>query len=111
MLIINEPKCRCFSTFNLYYNFTQGYIGHKIILFPHLLSSNRKCTHPCYPPCYSNCCSEDKEELEYFDKEFYACAALIICLWSCGVFRCRALRESILAFVKDIVHIIIILYL
>jgi hypothetical protein len=35
-----------------------------IILFPHLLSMNHKCTYPYYFPCYSNGCLEDEEKIE-----------------------------------------------
>jgi hypothetical protein len=37
-----------------------------IILFLHLLSTNHKCTQPCYFPC----CSEGEDGLEFFDEEF-----------------------------------------
>jgi hypothetical protein len=40
----------CFSTFNMYYNFTSYYIGFHNILFSDLSSINHKCTHPCYFP-------------------------------------------------------------
>jgi hypothetical protein len=36
-----------------------------------LLSTNHKCTQPCYfPPATQTCYSEAVEELEYFDMEF-----------------------------------------
>jgi hypothetical protein len=42
-----------------------------IILFLHLLSTNNKCTQPCYfPPTTQTCCSEGEDELEFFDEEF-----------------------------------------
>jgi hypothetical protein len=42
-----------------------------IILFMHLLSTNHKCTQPCYfPPANQTCCSEGEDELEFFDEEF-----------------------------------------
>jgi hypothetical protein len=42
-----------------------------IILFLHLLSTNHKCTHPCYfPPATQTCCSEGEDGLEFFDEEF-----------------------------------------
>jgi hypothetical protein len=41
-----------------------------IILFLHLLSTNHKCTEPCYfPPAVQSCCSEGDEGLEFFDEE------------------------------------------
>jgi hypothetical protein len=42
-----------------------------IILFLHLLSTNRKCTQPCYfTPATQTCCLEGEDGLEFFDEEF-----------------------------------------
>jgi hypothetical protein len=42
-----------------------------IILFLHLLSTNHKCTQPCYfPPATQTYCSEGEDGLEFFDEEF-----------------------------------------
>jgi hypothetical protein len=42
-----------------------------IILFLHLLSTNHKCTQPCYfPPTTQTICSEGEDGLEFFDEEF-----------------------------------------
>jgi hypothetical protein len=42
-----------------------------IILFLHLLSTNPKCTQPCYfPPATQTCSSEGEDGLEFFDEEF-----------------------------------------
>jgi hypothetical protein len=61
-----------------------------IIYFLHLLSTNHKCTQPCYfPPAIQTCCSEAEEDLEYFDMVFYA--SDYPQLIACGVtesFRC-----------------------
>jgi hypothetical protein len=47
-----------------------------IIIFVHLLSTNHKCTHPCYLPLLLKiCCSEDGDGVEFFDEEFQSCAA------------------------------------
>jgi hypothetical protein len=36
-----------------------------------LLSTNHKCTQPCYfPPVVQNHCSEGEDGLEFFDEEF-----------------------------------------
>jgi hypothetical protein len=40
----------CFSAFNLYYNFILVILAFISYLFPHLLSTNHKCTQPCYFP-------------------------------------------------------------
>jgi hypothetical protein len=40
-----------------------------------------KCNQPCYfPPGTQACCSKDGDG-EFFDKEFYACAAPFSFLW------------------------------
>jgi hypothetical protein len=40
-------------------------------LFLHLLSTNHKCTQPCYfPPATQTCCSKGEDGLEFFDEEF-----------------------------------------
>jgi hypothetical protein len=42
-----------------------------IILFLHLLSTNHKCTQPCYfSSATQTCCSEGEDGLEFFDEEF-----------------------------------------
>jgi hypothetical protein len=42
-----------------------------IILFLHLLSTNRKCTQPYYfSPATQTCCSEGEDGLEFLDEEF-----------------------------------------
>jgi hypothetical protein len=42
-----------------------------IILSLHLLSTNHKCTQPCYfAPATQTCCSEGEDGLEIFDEEF-----------------------------------------
>jgi hypothetical protein len=36
-----------------------------------LLSTNHKCTQPCYfSPATQTCCSEGDDGLEFFDEEF-----------------------------------------
>jgi hypothetical protein len=40
-------------------------------LFLHLLSTNQKCTQPCYfPLATQTCCLEGEDGLEFFDEEF-----------------------------------------
>jgi hypothetical protein len=44
-----------------------------IILFLHLLSTNHKCTQPCYfPLLLKPAAAEGEDGLEFFDEEFYA---------------------------------------
>jgi hypothetical protein len=40
-------------------------------IFVHLLSTNHKCTQPCYfSPATQTCCLEGEDALEFFDEEF-----------------------------------------
>jgi hypothetical protein len=42
-----------------------------IILFLHLLSTNHKCTQPCYFPRFTQTyCLEGEDGLKFFDEEF-----------------------------------------
>jgi hypothetical protein len=42
-----------------------------IIYLLHLLSTNHKCTQPCYfSPATQTRCSEGEDGLEFFDEEF-----------------------------------------
>jgi hypothetical protein len=60
----------CISAYNLIPHLPCCYPLH-IIYFLHLLSTNHKCTQPCYfPPTIQACCSEVEEDLEYFGMEF-----------------------------------------
>jgi hypothetical protein len=53
-----------YALFTCYYPF-------HIIYFLHLLSTNHKCTQPCYfPPAIQTCCSKADEDLQYFDMVF-----------------------------------------
>jgi hypothetical protein len=58
----------CISTFHLLQLYLV--ITHCIsLIFLHLLSTNHKCTQPCYfPPVIQTYCSEDAVE-EFFDVE------------------------------------------
>jgi hypothetical protein len=48
-----------------YYIFTLLLLPCIIILFLHLLSTNHKCTQPCYfPPVIQTCCSEGEDGYE-----------------------------------------------
>jgi hypothetical protein len=68
----------CISPFSLITSLPCYYPLH-IIYFLHLLSTNHKCTQPCYfPPATQTCCSED---VEFFNEEFQACAASVAFLW------------------------------
>jgi hypothetical protein len=60
---------RCISAFSPITILSCYYPLH-IIYFLHLLSTNHKCTQPCYfPPATQTYCSEDGEG-EFFDEEF-----------------------------------------
>jgi hypothetical protein len=47
------------------------FITHAYHYFLHLLSTNHKCTQPCYfTPATQTCCSEGEDGLKFFDEEF-----------------------------------------
>jgi hypothetical protein len=83
-----------------------------IHLFLHLLSTNYKCTQPCYfSPATQTCCLEGEDGLEFFDEEFKAmCCPRLSFLWCYGVFRCSVPLRVIIVFGDTIYVIIIILY-
>jgi hypothetical protein len=77
-------KCRCFLLITLVQPYHCYYNMH-IIIFLHLLSTNHKCVLILVisPLLLKTCCSEDGDGMEFFDKEFWACAAPIT--YSCGL--------------------------
>jgi hypothetical protein len=57
----------CISAYSMIPHLPCYYPLH-IIYFLHLLSTNHKCTQPCYAT--QTYCSEAEEDLEYFDMVF-----------------------------------------
>jgi hypothetical protein len=82
-----------------------------IILFLHLLSTNHKCTQPCYFPLYSNLLPRRRRWTGILRRGIlgYVLPRLPF-LWSYGVFRCSVLLRVIIVF-RDITCVIIVLYL
>jgi hypothetical protein len=70
MLIINVPSVGAFLLTTLYLTYLVITLLH-IIYFLHLLSTNQKCTQPCYfPPVVQTRYSEAEDDLEYLDMVF-----------------------------------------
>jgi hypothetical protein len=82
-----------------------------IILFLHLLSTNHKCTQPCYFPCYSNLLLRRRRWTGILRQGVlgYVLPQLPF-LWSFGVFYCSISLRVVIVF-RDITYVIIILYL
>jgi hypothetical protein len=72
-----------------------------IILFMHLLSTNHKCTQPCYFPLLLKPATQ-KEKMDWN-------SSTRLSLWSYGVFRCSIPFRVIIVF-RGITYAIIILY-
>jgi hypothetical protein len=70
VLIIGEVRYMCISAYP-FITVLSLLLPYIIILFLHLLSTNHKCTQPCYfPHATQTCCSEGEDGLEFFDEEF-----------------------------------------
>jgi hypothetical protein len=76
----------------------------------HLLSTNHKCTQPCYFPCCTNLLLRRWRWTRFLRWGVldYALPQLMF-LWCYRVFRCSIFLESHLVF-KDIIYVINILY-
>jgi hypothetical protein len=88
--------CRRISAYNLMPYLPYYYHLH-IIYFLHLLSTNHKCTQPCYfPPAIQTCCSEAEEDFAVLR---YSVLGERLppanCLWSYGVFPLQCFRECL----------------
>jgi hypothetical protein len=82
-----------------------------IILFLHLLSTNHKCTQPCYFPLLLKPTAQ-KEKMDWnssMRSSRYVLPRLLF-PWSYGVFRYSVLLKIVIVF-RDITYVIIILYL
>jgi hypothetical protein len=80
-----------------------------IILSLHLLSTNHKCTEPCYFPLLLKSAAQ-KEKMDW-NSSMKSSRLLrqLPFLWSYGVFRCFVSLRVIVVF-RDITYVIIILY-
>jgi hypothetical protein len=81
-----------------------------IILFLHLLSTNHKCTQPCYFPCYSSLLLRRRGWTRILRRGVlgYVLPRLSF-LWCYWVFRCSVLLRVTIVF-RDTIYVIIILY-
>jgi hypothetical protein len=87
------------------------YLLH-IIYFLHLLSTNHKCTQPCYFSLLLKPAAE--KEMKDWNSSTRSSrlrvAPSCLFLWCDGVFHCSVPRRVVLVF-KDIIYVIIILYI
>jgi hypothetical protein len=70
-----------------------------ITLFLHLLSTNHKCTQPCYfPLVYKPIAQKVKMVMKNSSmRSSRLSAARLLFLWRCGVFHCSVPQESCLS--------------
>jgi hypothetical protein len=69
VLMNHESSIGAFLLIALYFIYLVITLAYQ--LFLDLLSTNHKCTQPCYfPPATQTCCSEGEDRLEFFDEEF-----------------------------------------
>jgi hypothetical protein len=82
-----------------------------VIYFLHLLSTNHKCTQPCYFPLLLKPAAQ-KEMKNWNSSTSSKLRVTSDCLflWCDGVFRCSVPLRVVLVF-KDIIYVIIILYI
>jgi hypothetical protein len=81
-----------------------------IIYFLHLLSTNHKCTQPCYFPLLLKLAAhKEKVDWNSLTRSFRLHVIQLPFLWSYGVFHCFVLFWVILVF-RDIICVIIVLY-
>jgi hypothetical protein len=92
-----------------YYNFI-FVITCIIVLFLHLLSTNHKCTQPCYFPLLVKPTAQN-ENMDYNSstKSSRLCVARLPFQWSYVAFRCSVSLRVVIIF-RDISYTIIILY-
>jgi hypothetical protein len=83
-----------------------------IIYFPHLLSTNHKCTQPCYFPLLLKLAAQKEMKDQNSSTRSFRLrvAPGSPFLWCYGAFHCSVPLRVILVF-KDIIYVIIILYI
>jgi hypothetical protein len=81
-----------------------------IILFLHLLSTNHKCTQPCYFPLLLKHAAQ-KERMDWNSSTTSSRlrVAQLLFLWCYGLFRCSVPLRVVIVF-RDTTYVIIILY-
>jgi hypothetical protein len=110
VLIIGESSIRANSAYH-FITILSLLLPCIIILFLHLLSTNHKCTQPCYFPCYSNLLLRRRRWYGILRRGVvgYVLPRLPFLL-SYVVFRCSILLRVSIVF-RDITYVIIMLYL
>jgi hypothetical protein len=80
-----------------------------IILFLHLLSTNHKCTQPCYFSLLLKTAAQ-KEMMDWnsLTRSTRLCVAPVISLWCYGVFRYSVLLR-VVTIIRDTIYVIIII--
>jgi hypothetical protein len=109
VLMNHESSIGAFLLIALYFIYLVITLAYQ--LFLDLLSTNHKCTQPCYfPPATQTCCSEGEDRLEFFDEEFQAVCCPGCC--SCGAMESSAIlfHKRVTLVYKDIIYVINILY-
>jgi hypothetical protein len=82
-----------------------------IIYFPHLLSTNHKCTQPCYfPLLLKPAAQKEKVDWNFSMRSSRLRVPRLPFLWCYGVFRCSVSLRVMLD-IKDIIYVMIILYI
>jgi hypothetical protein len=109
VLIIGEVMYRCISAYPFIIVLSL-LLPCIVILFLHLLSTNHKCTQPCYFPCYSNLLPRWRGWTGILRRGVlgYVLPQLSF-LWCYGVFRYFVPPRIIIVF-RDTIYVIIILY-
>jgi hypothetical protein len=93
-------KFKCISTYGLTPQLPCYYPLH-IILFLHLLSTNHKCTQPCYFPYNTNVLLRRWRWTRILWRGVIGCAlSWLLHLWGYGVFHCSILQESHLGLLR-----------
>jgi hypothetical protein len=108
VLIIWESSLSVFLLTILYFIYLDIILAYYIFL--HLLSTNHKCTQPCYFPCYSNLLLRRRRwtRILRWGVLGYVLPRLSF-MWSYGVFRYSISLRVIIVF-RDIIYVIIIPY-
>jgi hypothetical protein len=98
VLIIGEPSISANSVYH-FITVLSLLLPCIIILFLHLLSTNHKCTQPCYfPPATQTSYSEGEDGLEFYDESSrlrVAPDAVHVELWSLSLFHFVESRHSL----------------
>jgi hypothetical protein len=100
-VLINYESCICAFLLTALLPCLPCYYPQYIILFLHLLSTNHKCTQPCYfPLLYKPTAQKVKMDWNSLMRSSMLCAAQLPFLWCYRVFHCSTSQESQLSLYK-----------